>query len=93
MLQDPQSVAVGSTLDVTLPNLGLGNNGISDTITPQPLPANMTFNRGTGELVFAPAPDEAGTFSYAATFQTVGQPDGATLGLVAGDFQGSADGL
>ena len=56
IVQDPLSVAIGGNLDVTLPNLGLGSIGLTYTITPQPLPANMTFNRGTGELVFAPAP-------------------------------------
>ena len=53
VLQDPLSVAVGGTLDVTLPSLGLGTTGVTFTITPQPLPANMNFNRGTGVLVFA----------------------------------------
>ena len=57
VVQDPQTIAIGGTLDVTLPNLGLGDSGVSYTITPQPLPTNMTFNRGTGVLVFAPAPD------------------------------------
>ena len=56
VVQDPQTIAVGGTLDVTLPNLGLGDSGVTYTI-PQPLPANMTFNRGTGVLTFAPAPD------------------------------------
>ena len=64
VVQDPHSVAIGGTLDVTLPNLGLGGTGVTYTITPQPLPANMTFNRGTGELAFAPAPGQAGTFNF-----------------------------
>jgi Bacterial Ig domain len=62
--QDPLSVAVGSTLDVTLPNLGISGTDVTFTITPQPLPANMTFNRGTGELVFSPAPDQVGVSSF-----------------------------
>lgn len=62
--QDPQTVAVGGYLDVTLPSLGLGGSALSYTITPQPLPANMTFNRGTGALVFAPAPGQAGTDDF-----------------------------
>ena len=60
VVQDPLSIAVGGTLDVTLPSFGLGTSGLTFTITPQPLPANMTFNRETGELVFAPAPGQAG---------------------------------
>lgn len=64
IVQDPLSVAIGGNLDVTLPNLGLGSTGLTYTITPQPLPANMTFNRGTGELVFDPAPGQAGTEDF-----------------------------
>ena len=60
VIQDPLSVAMGGTLDVTLPNLGLGTTGVTYTITPQPLPANMTFNRQTGELIFVPTPGQAG---------------------------------
>ena len=63
-VQGPLSVAVGGNLDVTLPNLGLGSTGLTFTITPQPLPANMTFNRGTGELVFEPAPGQAGAADF-----------------------------
>ena len=37
--------------------------------------------------------DGSGDFSYVSMYQTVGQPDIATLGLVAGDFQGSTTGL
>ncbi len=65
--QAPQSVAVGGTLDVTLPALGLSGSGLTYTITPQPLPANMTFNRGTGELAFAPAPGQAGPYDFTVT--------------------------
>ena len=42
---------MGGTLDVTLPNLGLGTSNLTYTITPQPLPANMSFNRETGQLI------------------------------------------
>jgi hypothetical protein len=35
----------------------------------------------------------AGAFTDTSTYQTVGQPDYDTLGLVAGDFQGSSMGL
>jgi RHS repeat-associated protein len=58
---------VGSTLDVTLPSQGLTGKNLTFTITPQPLPANMTFDRGTGELVFAPAPNEVGNYSFTVT--------------------------
>jgi len=64
VVQDPLSIAVGGTLDVTLPNLGLGGKDLTYIITPQPLPANMTFNLGTGELVFAPAPGQAGVSNF-----------------------------
>jgi hypothetical protein len=64
VIQDPLSVTVGGTLDVTLPNLGLGTTGLTFTITPQPLPANMTFNRESGELIFAPAPGQAGVSNF-----------------------------
>ncbi len=40
ILQDPVSIAIGETVDVTLPSLGLGSTGLTFTITPQPLPAN-----------------------------------------------------
>ena len=60
VVQDPLSTTVGGTLDVTLPNLGLDSTGLTFIITPQPLPANMTFNRQTGELVFAPDPGQVG---------------------------------
>ena len=39
------------------------------------------------------AGDGAGGFTDTSTYQTVGQPDYDTLGLVAGDFQGSSMGL
>jgi hypothetical protein len=55
---------VGGYLDVTMPNLGVGTTGLTFTITPQPLPANMTFNRQSGELVFAPAPGQAGVSNF-----------------------------
>jgi hypothetical protein len=54
----PQSFAVdvGGALDVTIQPGSVRGAGTTYTITPQPLPANMTFNRGSGELVLAPAP-------------------------------------
>ncbi len=60
-------VAVGGTLDVTVPGGGLAGPGLTYTITPQPLPANMTFNRGTGALVFAPAPGQVGQYRFNVT--------------------------
>ena len=64
VVQDPLTATVGGTLDVTLPNLGLGTSGLTFTITPQPLPANMNFNRQTGELIFSPAPGQTGAFDF-----------------------------
>ena len=58
------TVTVGSSLDTTVPNGGLSGSNLTYIITPQPLPANMTFNRGTGELVFAPAPGQVGTHNF-----------------------------
>jgi RHS repeat-associated protein len=77
VIQDPLSISVGCTLDVTLPSLGLGSSGVTYTITPQPLPADMTFNRGTGELVFAPAPGQAGVSSF-----SVAVSDGSRSGTI-----------
>ena len=42
----------------------MGSTGLTYTITPQPLPANMTFNLETGQLTFAPAPGHAGTYDF-----------------------------
>ena len=63
LLFDP-AVAVGQTLDVTVPAGGLSGPNLTYTITPQPLPANVTFNRATGELVFAPDPDQVGSYDF-----------------------------
>ncbi len=61
------SVAVGGVLDATVqPGLASGT-GVAYLITPQPLPANMTFNRETGELAFAAAPGQAGTYPFTIT--------------------------
>ena len=61
------SVAVGGVLDATVqPGLASGT-GVAYTITPQPLPANMTFNRETGALAFAAAPGQAGTYPFTIT--------------------------
>lgn len=57
-------VEVGSTLDVFMPRGTLAGSDLTFTITPQPLLANMTFHRGTGELVFAPAPEQVGTHRF-----------------------------
>ena len=58
------TVAVGAALDATVqPGIASGN-GVAYTITPQPLPANMTFNRQTGALEFAPAPGQAGNYRF-----------------------------
>ncbi len=89
-VQDPLTVAVGGTLDVTIPSAGLGGADLAYVITPQPLPANMTFNRGTGELTFDPAPGQVGTYSFDVAISdgthtsavhvplTVGGPSSAT---------------
>jgi hypothetical protein len=61
------SATVGATLDTSLAIAGLSAVNTSYTITPQPLPANMTFNRLSGELVFKPAPGQAGTYSFTIT--------------------------
>ena len=37
--------------------------------------------------------DGSGGFTDTSTYQTVGQPDIGTVGLVAGDFQGRGNGL
>src|SRR5262249_49015088 len=65
----PQSspVAVGGALDTTIQPGSLGGSSVTYTITPQPLPANMTFNRQTGALSFAPAPGQAGTYPFSIT--------------------------
>ncbi len=78
VINDPLSVAVGGALDVTLPNLGLGTSGLTFTITPQPLPANMLFNRQTGELTFTPAPDQHGEFDF-----SVAVSNGSRFGQIA----------
>ncbi len=72
--QEPLTISVGGTLDVNLPNLGLGTSGLTYTITPQPLPANMTFNRGTGEFVFLPAPGQTGTYDFSIAVNGPGGP-------------------
>ena len=61
------SIAVGGVLDVTIQPGNLSGTGVTETITPQPLPANMTFNRETGALAFAAAPGQAGTYRFTIT--------------------------
>jgi len=80
---DTETVAVGSSLDITVQPGGLTGAGLAYIITPQPLPANMTFNRGTGELSFSPAPGQAGTYSFSVKVssgnQTIVQPIDITI--------------
>jgi hypothetical protein len=59
-----EAVSVGATLDTSVVVLGLTGPNVTYTIAPQPLPANMTFNRGSGELTFAPAPNQVGRYSF-----------------------------
>ncbi|AGA28668.1 FG-GAP-like repeat-containing protein [Singulisphaera acidiphila] len=66
-----QNVNVGSTLDLTIQPGGLFGQNVTYTITPQPLPDHMTFNRQTGELIFSPAPGQGGVSTY-----TVAASDG-----------------
>ena len=60
-------VAVGGTLQATIRPGGLAGPGVAYTIDPQPLPANATFDRGTGAFRFAPAPGQAGHFEFTVT--------------------------
>jgi RHS repeat-associated protein len=60
-------VAVGSTLDLTVRPGDLSGPQVVYTITPQPLPAGATFDRGTGRFRFAPAPGQVGLYSFAVT--------------------------
>ena len=85
VLNDPLSVAVGGTLDVTLPSLGLGTTGVTFTITPQPLPANMSFNRGTGVLVFAPAPGQEGVLDFSVAISNGSQKGTIVLPITVTD--------
>jgi RHS repeat-associated protein len=58
------SVHVGETLDVSVQPGGFSGEGVEYTIVPQPLPANMSFNIGTGELIVVPAPGQVGTYEF-----------------------------
>jgi len=60
-------VAVGGTLETTIRPGGLAGPGVAYIITPQPLPANATFDRGTGAFRFAPAPGQAGHYEFTVT--------------------------
>jgi hypothetical protein len=75
---DSQAVAVGGALDITIQPGGLAGADVTYIINPQPLPQNMTFNRGTGALTFAPAPGQAGAYQFRVTAsngtQTVVEP-------------------
>ena len=64
MIQDPLSVAVGGTLDVTLPNLGLGTSGLTFTITPQPLPGEYELQSRNRRAHLRPAPGQAGVTDF-----------------------------
>ncbi|HEU5118077.1 MAG TPA: Ig domain-containing protein, partial [Isosphaeraceae bacterium] len=57
-------VSVGGYLDFSILPGSFHEGSATYTITPQPLPANMTFNRGSGELTFSPAPGQAGTYQF-----------------------------
>ena len=74
VMNDPLSVAVGGALDFTMPNLGLGTSGLTFTITPQPLPANMSFNRQTGELEFARRPASKAHWIFPSRYPTAHKP-------------------
>jgi len=58
------AVAVGATLEASIVPGGFVGKDVTYTITPQPLPANMTFNLGTGELTFVPGPGQAGAYDF-----------------------------
>jgi RHS repeat-associated protein len=69
---------VGQALITSVLPGGLAGAGVVYTITPQPLPAGMSFNRQTGKLRFDPAPGEAGTYAFTVTAtngaQTIVEP-------------------
>ena len=57
-------VAVGATLAATIRPGGLEGAGVTYTITPQPLPDHLTFDRGSGALRFVPDPGQAGVLEF-----------------------------
>ena len=57
-------MAVGGYLDFSILPGSLTEGSATYTITPQPLPANMTFNRGSGELTFQPAPGQSRNYQF-----------------------------
>ncbi len=61
-------VAVGSTYyDTQVVPGGITGAGVTYTISPQPLPANASFDRGTGAFTFAPAPGQVGGYRFTVT--------------------------
>src|SRR5205823_3075916 len=65
---DPErGLAVGDTLDTSVTPGDFAGPQVTYTITPQPLPDNITFNRQTGELRFAPDPDQVGHYRFTVT--------------------------
>ena len=62
-----RTLAVGEVLDTKIIPGGIAGQGITYTITPQPLPANMIFDRTTGELTFTPAPGQGGHYQFTVT--------------------------
>ncbi|WP_165234108.1 FG-GAP-like repeat-containing protein [Aquisphaera insulae] len=77
-----RSVLVGDTLDVNLAAAAVVS-GSAYIITPQPLPANMTFNRETGELVFSPAPGQDGRYNFNVAVQGGQAPANIAFSLTA----------
>ena len=62
-----RTLAVGEVLDTKIIPGGIAGPGVTYTITPQPLPANMLFDRTTGELTFTPAPGQGGHYQFTVT--------------------------
>ncbi len=62
-----QALSVGGLLDTKIVPGGIAGPGLSYLITPQPLPANMTFDRTTGQLSFRPAPGQDGHYQLTVT--------------------------
>ncbi len=63
----PTVLAVGSTLEAAIRPGGLAGDGVTYTISPQPLPDNATFDRGTGAFTFVPAPAQVGGYRFTVT--------------------------
>ena len=65
----PRTLAVGEVLDTKIIPGGIAGPGVSYLITPQPLPANMTFDRTTGAISFRPAPGQEEHYLFTVTAQ------------------------